>query len=169
MIWGLGAMAAERVFYAENSTGVGGDVESVTATAAWMVGYCAMGPEPVDLSGRVPEEFREEQEQRIMDRFERIGSQIMQRGQMSTAMMANPVGTVLADPGKRKAAAQILGQAFVTAHNVVTHNRDKVEQIAEVLIERRELHGDEVVDLLERARLEAPRIDLLDEAVWPKV
>jgi cell division protease FtsH len=169
VIWGLGAMAAERVFYAENSTGVGGDVESVTATAAWMVGYCAMGPEQVDLSGRVPEEFREEMEQKIMDRFERIGSQIMQRGQMSTAMQANPVGTVLSDPGKRRAAAQILGQAFVTAHNVVTFNRDKVEQIAEVLIERRELHGDEVVELLDRARLEAPQIDLLDEAAWPKV
>jgi hypothetical protein len=108
-------------------------------------------------------------EQKIMDRFERIGSQIMQRGQMSTAMQANPVGTVLSDPGKRRAAAQILGQAFVTAHNVVTFNRDKVEQIAEVLIERRELHGDEVVELLDRARLEAPQIDLLDEAAWPKV
>ncbi|HEY2601676.1 MAG TPA: AAA family ATPase [Thermoleophilaceae bacterium] len=167
VIWGLGAMAAERVFYAENSTGVGGDVQSVTATAAWMVGYCAMGPEPVDLTGRVPEEFREELEEKIMERFERIGNQIMQRGPMSNAMQSDPVGSVLGDPGKRKAAAQILGQAFVTAHNVVAHNRDKVEQIAEVLIERRELHGDEVVDLLERARLEAPELDLMDEATWP--
>jgi RNase P/RNase MRP subunit POP5 len=86
---------------------------------------------------------------------------------MSNAMQSDPVGSVLGDPGKRKAAAQILGQAFVTAHNVVAHNRDKVEQIAEVLIERRELHGDEVVDLLERARLEAPELDLMDEATWP--
>jgi hypothetical protein len=128
-----------------------------------------MGPERVDLSGRVPEEFREEMEGKIMDRFERIGDQIMQRGHMSTAMVANPIGAVLADPGKRRAAAQILGQAFVTAHNVVRQNQDKVEQIAEVLIERRELHGDEVVDLLERARLRTPQIDLLDEAAWPKV
>jgi len=169
VIWGLGAMAAERVFYAENSTGVGGDVQSVTATAAWMVGYCAMGPEPVDLSGRVPDEFREEMEKKIMDRFERIGSQIMQRGHMNNPMLTDPVGAVLGDPGKRKAAAQILGQAFVTAHNVITHNQDKVEQIAEVLIERRELHGDEVVELLERARLKTPEIDLLNEAAWPKV
>jgi hypothetical protein len=49
------------------------------------------------------------------------------------------------------------------------HNQDKVEQIAEVLIERREMHGDEVLELLERARLKAPEIDLLDEAAWPKV
>src|ERR1700750_1226201 len=101
-------MAAERVFYAENSTGVGGDVQSVTATAAWMVGYCAMGPAPVDLKGRVPEEFREEIEGKITRRFERIGTQIMQRGQMSNAMQSDPVGAVLGDPGKRRAAAQIL-------------------------------------------------------------
>src|SRR4029077_2358605 len=31
LIWGLGAMAAERVVYGENSNGVGGDVASVTA------------------------------------------------------------------------------------------------------------------------------------------
>jgi ATP-dependent Zn protease len=169
VIWGLGAMAAERVFYAENSTGVGGDVQSVTATAAWMVGYCAMGPEEVSLKGRVPEEFREEQEDRIMERFERIGSQIMQRGQPINMMQSDPVGAVLGDPGKRKAAAQILGQAFVTAHNLISHNQERVEQIAEVLIERREMHGDEVLELLERARLQEPSIDLLDEKSWPKV
>ena len=46
-------MAAEHVFYGENSTGVGGDVQSATARAAWMVGAAAMGPEPIDLNGRV--------------------------------------------------------------------------------------------------------------------
>ena len=54
LVWTLGAMAAERVFYGENSTGVGGDVESATARAAWMVGVCGMGPEPVNLAGKVP-------------------------------------------------------------------------------------------------------------------
>src|SRR5215203_6538068 len=38
LVWTLGAMAAERVFYDENSTGVGGDVQSATARAAFMVG-----------------------------------------------------------------------------------------------------------------------------------
>src|SRR2546422_5245125 len=31
LVWALGAMAAERAFYGENSTGVGGDVQSATA------------------------------------------------------------------------------------------------------------------------------------------
>ena len=52
LVWTLGAMAAERVFYGENSTGVGGDVMSATTRAAWMVGSCAMGPEPVTFNGR---------------------------------------------------------------------------------------------------------------------
>jgi AAA+ superfamily predicted ATPase len=36
LMWALGAMAAERVFYGENSTGVGGDVQSAT-DLRWMV------------------------------------------------------------------------------------------------------------------------------------
>src|SRR5262249_16122071 len=49
LIWTLGAMAAERVFYGENSTGVGGDVRAATDRAAWMVGACGMGPPYVEL------------------------------------------------------------------------------------------------------------------------
>src|SRR5205085_7047306 len=51
LIWALGAMAAEKVFYGENSTGVGGDVQSATARAAWMVGACGMAPEPAGSNG----------------------------------------------------------------------------------------------------------------------
>jgi hypothetical protein len=36
---GAGALAAERVFYVENSNGVGGDIQSMTAQAAYMVLY----------------------------------------------------------------------------------------------------------------------------------
>ena len=46
LVWGLGAMAAERVVYGENTNGVGGDVMSVTAQTAGMVGGAAMGPLP---------------------------------------------------------------------------------------------------------------------------
>ena len=44
LIWGLGALAAEHVFYGQNTTGVTGDVNSVTHHAALMVGFRAMGP-----------------------------------------------------------------------------------------------------------------------------
>ncbi len=47
LVWGLGAMAAERVFYGENSIGVGGDVQSVDRAAARMVGRRGDGPAAV--------------------------------------------------------------------------------------------------------------------------
>ena len=52
IVWGLGAMAAERVVYGENSNGVGGDVAGVTARAALMVGRAAMGPQPFHVTPR---------------------------------------------------------------------------------------------------------------------
>ena len=47
LAWTLGAMAAEHVFYGENATGVGGDLQSATGRAAWMVGVSGMGPDPI--------------------------------------------------------------------------------------------------------------------------
>src|SRR5260370_2049619 len=42
---GRGAIAAERVFYGENSTGVSGDLQSATQEAAVMIGVWGMGPD----------------------------------------------------------------------------------------------------------------------------
>ena len=168
LVWTLGAMAAEHVFYGENSTGVGGDVQSATARAAWMVGTCGMGPEPIDFNGH---EWADEDEKRAaaaeyMDRFERIGAQIINRAGGS-ALMGDPVPAILGDRSKHRAAAQILGQAYITAYCLIRHNRDQVALIADTLISRRELHGDEVVAVLDAAKLEAPAIDITDEATWP--
>ena len=170
LVWTLGAMAAERVFYGENSTGVGGDVQSATARAAWMVGSCAMAPERVDLDGRFEtSEDEDAAREKIMKRFELIGAQIMQRAGAGGPFEQNPIAGVLGDPSKRSLAAQLLGQAYVRAHHVVVANRDACERIADVLIERKELHGDEVLELLDGASLVKPELDLLDDAVWPKL
>ena len=104
-----------------------------------------------------------------MERFEKVGAQIMNRASGGSAMERDPMGAVLSDPGKRKAAATILGQAYVAAQCLIEANRDKVEAIAQTLIDRRELHGDEVVDLLDRHALSRPEIDLSDDANWPKL
>jgi ATP-dependent Zn protease len=170
LVWTLGAMAAEHVFYGENSTGVGGDVQSATARAAWMVGMCGMGPEPINLNGRHfdTEQEREEAEELYMKRFEQIGSQIMNRA-AGMRESGDPIASVLGDPGKRKTAAQILGQAYITAACLIRHNRDQTLQIAETLVQRRELHGDEVVEVLDAAQLQAPVIDVNDESIWPKL
>src|SRR4051812_11963777 len=80
LIWGLGAMAAEHVFYGQTTTGVGGDIGMVTRRAAQMVGRHGMGPAPIDLADRIADsELREEEEKRVMERFEKLGTQLMHR------------------------------------------------------------------------------------------
>ena len=47
------------------------------------------------------------------------------------SILIDALGAVLGDPFKRAMAAQILGQAYVSAHNLVLHNKDAVEKIAD--------------------------------------
>jgi ATP-dependent Zn protease len=166
LIMTLGAMAAEHVFYGENSQGVSGDVMSATATAAAMVGMWAMGPDPVHISGslQAPEDT-----DAVLKRLERIGSSIMNRASGAPSMMPDPIASVLGDGEKRRAAAQLLGQAYVTAYTLMAQNREPLEKIADTLVERKEMHGDEVVDLLASVGLKRPEIDLMDDGTWPKV
>jgi ATP-dependent Zn protease len=77
------------------------------------------------------------------------------------------VASVLSDPFKRRITAQLIGQAYVTAHNFIKHNRDGVEKIADEVVARREIYGDDLVELLQSAKLEQPRVDLMEEASWP--
>jgi cell division protease FtsH len=163
LIWTLGAMAAERVFYGENSDGVGGDVQSATARAAYMVGSSAMGPVPLD--DETPAEARE----RIMKRFEEIGKQIIGRTGGGQIFAVDPISAVLNDADKRATAAQILGQAYITAHHLMAQNKERIAKIADELTARREIYGDELIELLERAQLEAPKIDYAEEATWPRI
>ena len=170
LIWGLGAMAAERVFYGENSNGVGGDVFSATAQAAFMVGASAMGPEHVEVAAeRLNGEVEDDARARIMKRFEAIGMQIMNRTGGGGPFSENPIAGVLGDRDKRVMVAQLLGQAYMAAHHLILHNREAVERIADELVVRRELYGDELVELLDRHELTIPKVDLLDEASWPRI
>jgi cell division protease FtsH len=170
LIWGLGAMAAERVFYGENSNGVGGDVFTATAQAAMMVGSSAMGPESVDIRKlKLDDENDDQARDRVMKRFEKIGLQIMNRTSGGGPMAENPIASVLGDPHKRATAAQILGQAYVKAYNLMAQNKKAVEQIADTLVERKELYGNELVALLEGAKLKEPKIDLSKESAWPTI
>ena len=83
--------------------------------------------------------------------------------------MPDPITSVLGAREKRVAAAQILGQAYVTAYALMVTNRAQVERIADTLIERKEMHGDEVTDLLNSVGLQRPGLDLMDDRTWPTV
>ena len=175
IIWGLGSMAAERIFYGENTNGVGGDLQSVTAAAAWMVGASGMGPERVEIDHvmrrnghprkRLPAEV---QRAEIMRRFEEIGVQIMNRASNGD-VAHNAIASVLSDRDKRRMVTQILGQAYMKAHHLVLHNKDKVDDIAKVVIQKKEIYGDELVSLLNGANLQIPGVDLTDDKEWPKL
>ena len=138
-----------------------------------MVGACAMGPEPIEVNGsgfRVNGRPRrltaKEQRDEIMKRFEEIGSQIMGRS-LGGPLDHDPIAGVLNDRSKRPLAAQMLGQAYINAFLLIQHNKDKVEHIAEIVMEKKEIYGDELVALLDAAKLEIPEVDLTDEKVWP--
>ncbi len=169
LVWGLGAMAAERVFYDENSTGVGGDVQTATALAAWMVGACAMGPETIDFGDTYSRpEYADEARERIEKKFQKIGNQILNRTS-GGPMTQDPISSVLSDPEKKRAACILLGQAYIKAYALVQHNRAAVERVADVLVARKEIHGDEVLELLDSLNLQIPEVDLLEEKTWPKI
>jgi cell division protease FtsH len=166
----LGAMAAEHAFYGETSSGVGGDLQYATARAATMVGAAGMGPQRVELNGaKFDDETEKETRDRIMKRFEEIGLQLMNRTRGSADFGGDPVASVLQDPAKRALAAQILGQAYVTAENFILANKDAVERIADVVIERQELYGDELMRLLDAQKLTRPVIEWTKDETWPQM
>jgi ATP-dependent Zn protease len=170
LIHTLGAMAAENVFYGENSGGVGGDLQTATDTAAWMVGTAGMRPIRIELNGNVPKgEDPDEVREQIMKRFEKIGRTLMNRTRGSADFHADPIAAILRDPFKNAVAAQILGQAYVLAVNLVATNRAAVEAIATHLAEKRELYGDELVDLLDAQNFVTPQLDYTKEETWPKM
>jgi hypothetical protein len=104
-----------------------------------------------------------------MKRFERIGRTLMNRTRGSADFHADPVAAILRDPFKMAVAAQILGQAYVIAVNLVVTNRAAVDAIATKVAEKRELYGDELIDLLDAHQLVKPELDYTKEETWPRM
>ena len=57
----------------------------------------------------------------------------------------------------------------MTAENFIAANREGVEQIAEAVIEKGELYGDELVAVLDNQGLKKPEIDWTREDTWPQI
>jgi cell division protease FtsH len=158
----LGAMAAEMVFYNETSNGVGGDLQSVTWVAGSMVGAAGMAPVPVQVDGATFEGVTGERaKKRIEKRFERIGNRLLNSS-------TNP-WEAMGDRAKRPLAAQFVGEAFTTAYNFIRENKAGVERVADALIEKEEIYGDELVQLLDAQNLRKPELDWTKEETWPRM
>jgi ATP-dependent Zn protease len=139
----LGSIAAERIFYGENSNGVFGDLQSATIIAAEMIGVVGMGPEP----GMKPEHSKKA----ITYGEYLISTAEMSRG--GAMLEASFTGPVLANPIKRKAIAQTLGAAYIDCWRLMYVNRDAIDRAAEELMSHGELVGDEIRRLLDTVGL----------------
>ena len=164
----LGAMATELVFYGQTENGVGSDLNSVTNVAAGMVGTAGMAPKPIPVTSAPKGETIEQVRERLDKRAEQLGLQLLNRTR-SGGVQADPIASILTDAYKRQAAAQIVGQAFVIAYNFIRLNENKVERVAEVLLEKQEIYGDELTGLLDAQKFEKPEIDWTKDESWPPI
>ena len=142
---GLGAIAAERVFYGENSTGVSQDLQSCTQEAAVMIGVWGMGPD------------------KLPPHISRLAVNIGEYLISVAATMADselagssPAGRALGNPQSRRAVAQILGSAYIDDWRVMYVNKEAIDLAAEALMAQGELVGDEIGGLLDSVNLRAP-------------
>ena len=119
----LGGMAAEELFLGEPGTGPASDLASATEIAAMMVGALGMGGSLVS--------------------YEAVAE-----GPVSTR---NLVGKVLGDSGGKQKVEELLGGQKERAIAVLDENRDVVEGLRDALLERDELIGDEILDVIQAA------------------
>ena len=152
--WGLGAIAAERVFYGENSDGVFGDLRNATRDACHMVGLVGMGGEQLapDLARKAVG----------------IGETLISAAELGGGGMMGDTGgsylnAVLGNPLSRRTAAQVLGSAYIDCWRLMYVNKEAIDQAAEALIAQGELVGDEIQGLLDSVGLRAPT----DEDPYP--
>ena len=125
----MGGQVAEELFFGDVSTGPGGDLSYATTVAAQMVGAVGMGGSLVSLAA-------------------------VQQGALADS---NLVGRVLADREGRAAVEAILDDQKQVARELLDANRHIVEALRDALLERHELVGRQIREVIESA---APVVDL---------
>jgi ATP-dependent Zn protease len=134
----LGGQCAEEIFFGDVSTGPGGDLLYATNVAAEMVGSCGMVDSLISFAAV----------------------------QNSALNDSNMVGRVLADPAGRSAVEELLQEQKVIVKGLLENNAHLIEALRDSLLEREELIGREITDVLEGAQAElvAAVIDLREDA-----
>jgi ATP-dependent Zn protease len=143
---GLGAIASERVFYGENSTGVSMDLIQATTLASSMIAVWGMGPDPLS-----PQHSR-----LAVNIGEYLISAAASMGDSELLGASSPVSRALGSPRSRQAVAQVLGSAFIDDWRVMQVNKEAIDLAAEALMAQGELVGDEIGGLLDSVGLREP-------------
>jgi cell division protease FtsH len=124
----MGGMAAEELFFGESSSGVGGDLAAATATACQMVGALGMG------------------------------TSLIVDTSMSLTGPNDVTAKVLASDGGRSEVEHLLARSKAEARTMLKQNSHVVEALRDALLEREELVGREITDVIVGARPERPSV-----------
>jgi ATP-dependent Zn protease len=119
----MGGQCAEEIFFGDVSTGPGGDLLYATNCAAEMVGAHGMDESLLSYAAIQNSSFSD----------------------------TNIVGRVLADDRGRDAVEALLQEQKRAVKQLLVDNRHLVEALRDALLERHELVGTEITDVLERA------------------
>lgn len=131
----MGGMVAEEIFFGETSSGVAGDLQSATNAACQMVGSLGMGDSLISLAA------------------------------MDAPTAGNVVAKVLASDRERHQVEEMLEHAKSRVHTMLEEHRHVIEALRDALLERDELVGHEILEVITGAvpALEVPDEDLLGE------
>ena len=122
----LGGQCAEEIFFGDVSTGPGGDLLYATNVAAEMVGSCGMLDSLISFAAVQNSAFND----------------------------SNIVGRVLADDSGRAAVEDLLQEQKVIVKSLLEQNAHLVEALRDALLDREELIGREIADVLVAAQEE---------------
>ena len=136
----FGGQVAEEIFFDDISTGPSGDLQYATTVAAQMVGAAGMVDTLVSFAAVQGSAFSD----------------------------SNLVGRVLGDTQGRAMVEDLLQRQKVSVRGLMGANRHLVAALRDALLERHELIGHEITDVLEAARVahlgtHGLVIDLTDE------
>jgi ATP-dependent Zn protease len=120
----MGGQCAEEIFFGDVSTGPGGDLLYATNVAAEMVGSCGMLHSLISFAAVQNSAFND----------------------------SNIVGRVLADESGRAAVEDLLQEQKMIVKGLLEENSHLVEALRDALLEREELIGREITDVLDQAR-----------------
>ena len=117
----FGGMVAEELFFGETSSGVAADLQAATNAACQMVGSLGMG------------------------------STLISAAALEMPGGANIVSKVLATDAGREEVEELLRRAKAEAREMVESNRHVVETLRDTLLEREELIGSQILEVIASA------------------
>jgi cell division protease FtsH len=132
----FGGMVAEELCFGESGTGPAGDLVSATQVAAELIGSMGVG-----------------------------GSLVSFRAVDGGPLGGNLVAKVLADPKARDLLEELLQEQKAVTTRLLSENRHVVEALRDALLEREELVGREILEVVEEALRERALVVDLREPV----